>query len=67
MTGLILHHDDAFPDAKIKALMGVKDLSRSSVLGGPVAPKTNLLSLTGGCRRVPVLQIGAQSSTAGPP
>lgn len=60
MTDLILHHYEASPySEKIRTLMGFKGLSWSSVIVPPIAPKADLLSLTGGYRRAPVLQIGA--------
>ena len=60
MTDLILHHYEASPySEKIRVLLGYKGLSWSSVIVPPIAPKADLLSLTGGYRRVPVLQIGA--------
>ena len=60
MTELILHHYEMSPySEKIRVLMGFKGLSWSSVIVPPIAPKADLLSLTGGYRRVPVLQIGA--------
>lgn len=60
MTDLILHHYKASPySEKIRLLMGFKGLTWSSVIVPPIAPKPDLLALTGGYRRVPVLQIGA--------
>jgi len=60
MTDLILHHYEDSPySEKIRTLMGFKRLSWSSVIVPPIAPKADLLALTGGYRRAPVLQIGA--------
>ncbi|QFT95507.1 hypothetical protein FIU86_21820 (plasmid) [Roseovarius sp. THAF9] len=60
MVDLILHHYEASPySEKIRTLMGFKGLSWSSVIVPPIAPKADLLALTGGYRRAPVLQIGA--------
>lgn len=60
MTGLILHHYDASPySEKIRLLLGFKGLAWDSVTVPPIAPKADLLALTGGYRRVPVMQIGA--------
>lgn len=57
---LILHHYDysSFSE-KIRLIMGLKSLSWRSVIIPAVAPKPNLTPLTGGYRRTPVLQIGA--------
>ena len=60
MTDLILHHYEASPySEKIRTLMGFKGLLWSSVIVPPIAPKADLLALTGGYRRGPVLPIGA--------
>jgi glutathione S-transferase len=57
---LILHHFDISPYAeKIRKVLGVKDLEWKSVLIPPVMPKPLLTALTGGYRKTPVLQIGA--------
>ena len=56
----ILHHFDASPFAeKIRLLMGLKGLSWQSVQIPMVMPKPDLTALTGGYRKTPVLQIGA--------
>ena len=57
---LILHHYDisSFSE-KIRLIFGLKSLAWRSVIIPPVAPKPNLTPLTGGYRRTPVLQIGA--------
>lgn len=60
MTDLILHHYPQSPFAeKARLLLGFKGLSWHSVLIPPVMPKPDLTALTGGYRRTPVLQIGA--------
>ena len=60
MTDLILHHYDMSPYAeKIRLALGLKGLPWRSVLAPMVMPKPDLVELTGGYRRVPVLQIGA--------
>ena len=60
MTDLILHHYDMSPFAeKIRLALGVKGLSWQSVQTPMVLPKPDHFELTGGYRRVPVLQIGA--------
>ena len=52
MTDLILHHYEASPySEKIRTLMGIEGLSWSSVIVPPIAPKADLLTLTGGYRR----------------
>ena len=56
----ILHHYDASPYAeKIRLAFGCKGLAWRSVEAPMVMPKPDLVELTGGYRRVPVLQIGA--------
>lgn len=60
MPELILHHYDISPYAeKIRLCFGSKGLAWQSVIVPMVLPKPNLMPLTGGFRRTPVLQIGA--------
>ncbi|MFC0711443.1 glutathione S-transferase family protein [Azorhizophilus paspali] len=56
----VLHHYPSSPFAeKIRLILGFKQLSWRSVIVPRVMPKPDLLPLTGGYRRTPVLQIGA--------
>jgi len=60
MADLILHHYPSSPfSEKARLMLGAKKLPWKSVLMPPVMPKPELLELTGGYRRAPVLQIGA--------
>lgn len=60
MTELILHHYETSPfSEKVRLALGVKKLSWRSVVIPMVAPKPDLVPLTGGYRHTPVLQIGA--------
>lgn len=60
MNDLVLHHYNESPYAeKIRALLGYKGLSWRSVMVPRIAPKPDMVALTGGYRKVPVLQIGA--------
>ena len=60
MNELILHHYNESPYAeKVRVLLGHKGLAWRSVKVPRVAPKPDLVTLTGGYRKVPVLQIGA--------
>ena len=60
MSDLILHHYWISPYAdKIRRIMGFKSLAWTSVEIPMVAPKPDLTALTGGYRKTPVLQIGA--------
>jgi glutathione S-transferase len=60
MSELILHH---YPTSlfaeKARLLLGFKGLSWRSVQISPVMPKPDLTALTGGYRKTPVLQVGA--------
>ncbi len=57
---MILHHYPASPFAeKIRAILGYKQLNWQSVIIPSVMPKPDLMPLTGGYRKTPVLQIGA--------
>ena len=60
MHELILHHYDISPYAeKIRLCFGLKGLAWRSVIVPMVLPKPHVMPLTGGFRRTPVLQIGA--------
>ena len=60
MPSIILHHFDSSPFAeKIRLALGLKDLEWSSVDIPMVMPKPMLTALTGGYRKTPVMQIGA--------
>jgi len=60
MTELILHHFPESPFAeKIRLILGFKQLPWHSVHIPAVMPKPELVALTGGYRRTPVLQVGA--------
>ncbi len=57
---LILHHYNPSPFAeKIRLVLGAKGLPWASVIIPNIMPKPDLMPLTGGYRRTPVLQIGA--------
>src|SRR5438094_8333339 len=57
---LILHHYDASPfSEKIRKIFGMKRLAWRAVEQPSMMPKPQLVPLTGGYRRIPVLQIGA--------
>ena len=58
--GLILHHYPSSPfSEKVRLMLGYKHLAWKSVVIPMVSPKPELVALTGGYRRTPVLQIGA--------
>jgi glutathione S-transferase len=60
MPDLVLHHYEMSPYAeKIRLALGLKGLRWRSVIAPMVMPKPDHVELTGGYRRVPVLQIGA--------
>jgi glutathione S-transferase len=60
MADLILHHYPLSPFAeKIRLMLGLKGLSWRSAQIPMIMPKPDLVALTGGYRRTPVLQIGA--------
>ena len=60
MSDLILHHYPTSPFAeKIRLILGYKQLAWKSVFIPMVMPKPDLTALTGGYRKTPVLQIGA--------
>ena len=60
MTEIILHQYPASPVAeKVRVAFGIKNLSWRSVEIPRIPPKPDLVPLTGGYRRTPVMQIGA--------
>lgn len=57
---IILHHFDQSPfSEKIRVILGFKRLAWKSVRISRVMPRPHLMPLTGGYRRTPVMQIGA--------
>ena len=60
MPEMILHHYPASPFAeKARLMLGFKQLAWRSVHIPPIMPKPDLTALTGGYRKTPVLQVGA--------
>lgn len=60
MSDITLHHYPMSPFAeKIRVILGAKDLPWQSVIIPRIMPKPDLVALTGGYRRTPILQIGA--------
>ncbi|HEY8572671.1 glutathione S-transferase family protein [Phenylobacterium sp.] len=60
MPELILHHYDTSPfSEKPRVMFGVKGLGWRSVIQPVIMPKPQLVPLTGGYRRIPVMQAGA--------
>ena len=60
MADLILHHYPTSPFAeKVRLILGYKKLAWKSVMIPMIMPKPDMVALTGGYRKTPVLQIGA--------
>jgi glutathione S-transferase len=60
MSDIILHHYPASPfSEKIRVAFGIKKLAWRSVEIPNMMPKPDLVPLTGGYRKTPVMQIGA--------
>lgn len=60
MNDLILHHYPSSPfSEKIRLILGYKKLPWKSVHVPAIMPKPDVTALTGGYRRTPVLQVGA--------
>lgn len=60
MSQVILHQYDTSPfSEKVRVCFGIKDLAWSAVDQPVIMPKPDLVPLTGGYRRIPVMQIGA--------
>jgi glutathione S-transferase len=57
---IILHHFDQSPfSEKIRIVFGLKNITWTSVRISRIMPRPDLMPLTGGYRRTPVMQIGA--------
>lgn len=60
MSDVILHHYPTSPySEKIRIALGIKGLAWRSVTIPVIMPKPDLMPLTGGYRKTPVMQIGA--------
>jgi glutathione S-transferase len=60
MNDLILHHYPSSPfSEKVRLILGHKKLPWKSVFIPPVLPKPDVVALTGGYRKTPFLQVGA--------
>jgi glutathione S-transferase len=60
MTEVILHHYSTSPySEKIRLALGAKNLAWRSVKIPQIMPKPDVTALTGGYRKTPVMQIGA--------
>ena len=60
MTDLILHHYPESPfSEKVRLMLGFKKLAWKSVHVPRIQPKPDVVALTGGYRRTPFLQVGA--------
>ncbi|HSI00169.1 MAG TPA: glutathione S-transferase family protein, partial [Reyranella sp.] len=60
MADLILHHYPNSPfSEKVRVAFGIKQLAWKSVVIPNIMPKPDLMPLTGGYRKTPVMQVGA--------
>jgi glutathione S-transferase len=60
VADIIFHHYQNSPfSEKVRLIFGYKKLAWKSVTIPPIMPKPDLVALTGGYRRTPVMQIGA--------
>ncbi|HZH13038.1 MAG TPA: glutathione S-transferase family protein [Archangium sp.] len=60
MSRLILHHYPRSPfSEKVRTILGFKGLQWTSVFIPAIMPKPDVIALTGGYRKTPLLQIGA--------
>src|ERR1700689_1920242 len=57
---IILHHFEESPfSEKVRLVFGLKNIAWTSVRISRIMPRPDLMPMTGGYRRTPVLQIGA--------
>ena len=60
VSRIILHHFDESPfSEKVRLVFGIKNIAWTSVRISRIMPRPDLMPLTGGYRRTPVMQIGA--------
>ena len=60
MTDILFHQYDSSPfSEKVRVCLGIKQLAWGAVDQPVIMPKPDLVALTGGYRRIPVMQIGA--------
>jgi glutathione S-transferase len=60
VSEIIFHHYTNSPfSEKVRLIFGFKKIVWNSVMIPPIMPKPNVVALTGGYRRTPVMQIGA--------
>lgn len=60
MPEIILHHYPESPfSEKVRLILGYKGLDYQSVIIPMIMPRPDLMPLTGGYRKTPVMQIGA--------
>ena len=60
MTEILFHEYDSSPfSEKVRVCLGIKGLAWRAVDEPVILPKPELIALTGGYRRIPVMQIGA--------
>ena len=60
MNDIILHHYPTSPfSEKVRLVLGLKSLAWKSVVVPVILPKPDVVALTGGYRRTPFMQIGA--------
>lgn len=58
-TPILHHYPPSLFSEKIRALLGYLDLEWQSVIIPPIMPRPHLMPLSGGYRKTPILQIGA--------
>ncbi len=59
-SAIVLHHFDESPfSEKIRIVFGLKEIAWNSVRISRIMPRPDLMPMTGGYRRTPVMQIGA--------
>ena len=60
MTDIVFHHYAASPfSEKVRIAFGIKQLAWKAVAVPNIMPKPDLMPLTGGYRKTPVMQVGA--------
>lgn len=59
MKPILHHYPPSLFSEKVRALLGYLDLAWQSVIIPPIMPRPDLMPLSGGYRKTPIMQIGA--------
>ena len=58
-TPILHHYPPSLFSEKIRTLLGYLDIKWQSVIIPPIMPRPHLMPLSGGYRKTPIMQVGA--------